>query len=138
MIKPGGIRSRPSDQSLSDFYKNIKGMDEGIIGSIILSKLQVNYSYNVKIKAIYLAQYLVKKNTEYYKYFGMHAEKLMRFPEPEENGENYRKSLKGLLNIIGVSSPELKNQKKTEFVDPGYNTEQPNESQKSTLTNFIQ
>ncbi len=55
MIKPGGIRARPSDQSLSDFYKNIKGMDEGIIGSIILSKLEVNYSYSVKIKAIYLA-----------------------------------------------------------------------------------
>ncbi len=109
MIKPGGIRARPSDQSLLDFYKNVKGMDEGIIGSLILSKLEVNYSYSVKIKAIYLAEYLVKKSTEYYKYFSMHAEKLMRFPEPEENEENYRKSLKGLLNIIGVASPELKN-----------------------------
>ena len=84
-------------------------MDEGIIGSLILSKLEVNYTYGVKIKAIYLAEYLVKKSVEYNKYFGMHAEKLMRFPEPEENGENYRKSLKGLLNIIGVASPELKN-----------------------------
>ena len=51
----------------------------------------------------------MKKSTEYYKYFSLHAEKLMRFPEPEENEENYRKSLKGLLNIIGVESPELKN-----------------------------
>lgn len=113
-------------------------MDEAIIGSLILSKLEVNYPYSVKIKAVYLAEYLAKKSVEYNKYFSMQAEKLLRFPEPEENVENYRKSLKGLLNIIGVASPELKSEKKAEFIDPGYNYEQSNEAEKSAIGNFIQ
>lgn len=124
MVKPGGIRLRQSDQSLIDFLKNIKGMDQVIIGSLILSKLEVNYPYSVKIKAVYLAEYLAKKSQQYCSYFSLHAEKLLRFPEPQENVENYRKTLKGLLNIIGVSSPQLGNQKMTQFIDPGYNTEQ--------------
>lgn len=68
-----------------------------------MSKVEVNYPFQVKAKALYTIEYLVKKNEIYANYFKVQSEKLKDFPEPEENTENYRKILKSTLNTIGIS-----------------------------------
>ena len=44
-------------------------MDTHIIGSLLLSKLEVNYPFQVKAKALYAIEHLVKKNEKYSAYF---------------------------------------------------------------------
>lgn len=51
-----------------------------MIGSLLLSKIEANYSFQVKAKALYAIEFLVKKNEEYLKYFQSHADKLRDFP----------------------------------------------------------
>ena len=48
---------------------------------------------------------------------------MQEFPEPEDNVESYRKLLKSVLNVIGVSVASLndKDENTISFVDPGYN-----------------
>lgn len=53
MVQTGGIRIKPNDSMLNDFLKEIKGMEAHIIGSLLLSKIEVNYPFQTKAKALY-------------------------------------------------------------------------------------
>ena len=109
-------------------------MDVHIIGSLLLSKLEVNYPFQIKAKALYTIEFLIKKNEKFLSYFKAHVDKLSSFPEPEDNVQNYKKILKVVLNFIGISEPaEQEEQVKPVFVDPGYN-----DDPKSKISNFIQ
>ena len=70
---------------LTEFLKQIKGMDVHIIGSLLLSKLELNYSFQIKAKALYVIEFIVKKNQNYLSYFKAHVEKINQFPEPDAN-----------------------------------------------------
>ena len=120
IVKPCGIRIKPSEGTLSDFLKEAKWMDVGIVGSLLLSKMEVNYPFQVKAKALYTIEFLAKKNNDYLGYFSDHAEKIREFPDPEDNVENYRKIVRGVLNVIGVPAPAEKEEQLV-FVDNGYN-----------------
>jgi len=50
---------------LLDMLKEVKGMEISNIGSLLLSKLEVNYPFQVKAKALYTIEYLAKKDKEY-------------------------------------------------------------------------
>lgn len=89
---------------MGDFLKEVRFLESSTIGSLLLSKLEVNYPFQIKAKALYAIEFLVKKNEEYLQYFKKHAQKLSDFPEPEDNVENYRKILKSLMNVIGIAS----------------------------------
>jgi hypothetical protein len=100
-------------------------MDPIIVGSLLLSKIEANYPFMVKAKSLYTIEYLVKKNPTFLKYFKSQSHLLEEFPTPEDNADNYKKILKNLLNVIGVTSQA--NQQNTDnqtitFVDPGYNS----------------
>lgn len=125
-MQPGGIRVKPSDSMLSEFMKEIRGMEVSNIGSLLLSKLEVNYSFQVKAKTLYIIEYLLKREKEYSAYFRQHSCKIKEFPEPDENPENYRKLQKTILNQLGsqVEQGEV-GQPKQVFVDPGYYQEAP-------------
>lgn len=79
-------------------------MDTVIIGSLLLSKLEVNYPFVVKAKSLYTIEHLIKKNPSFLNYFKSQNQLLQEFPEPEDNVENYRKILKNVLNVIGVAT----------------------------------
>jgi ABC-type Fe3+-citrate transport system substrate-binding protein len=65
---------------LTEFLKETKGMEVGFIGSLLLSKLEANYQFQIKAKALYAIEYLIKKNKEYEAYFKKHNEKIREFP----------------------------------------------------------
>lgn len=99
-------------------------MDPIIVGSLLLSKLEVNYPFLVKAKSLYTIQHLIKKNQAYLNYFKSQTDQLQNFPEPEDNVDNYRKILKNVLNFIGVASEKIEpnnDNNSIYFVDPGYN-----------------
>lgn len=79
-------------------------MDPVIVGSLLLSKLEVNYPFLVKAKSLYTIEHLIKKNQAFLNYFKSQTENLQNYPEPEDNVDSYRKILKSVLNYIGVSS----------------------------------
>lgn len=83
-------------------------MDVGVVGSLLLSKIEVNYPFQVKAKALYALEFLAKKNADYLGYFAAHAEKIKEFPDPEDNVENYSKVVRSVLNVIGVPAPKEK------------------------------
>ena len=60
-------------------------METHIIGSLLLSKLEVNYAFQIKAKALYAIEHLVKKNEKYAAYFKAQNQKIRDFPEPEDN-----------------------------------------------------
>ena len=70
---------------LSEFLKEAKSMEVPIIGSLLLSKLEVNYPFQIKAKALHTIEYIVKKHEKYASYFKHHCSKLEEFPEPEDN-----------------------------------------------------
>ncbi len=76
----GGIRVKPNDNMLNEFLKKVKGMEVHIISSLLLSKLEVNYPFQVKAKALYTIEYLIKKNERYLSFFKAHVDKLSEFP----------------------------------------------------------
>lgn len=84
-------------------------MDASNIGSLLLSKLEVNYNFQVKAKALYTIEYLIKKDEEYRSYFKSQSDNIKDFPEPEDNVENYRKIQKSVLNSIGIHTTNLTN-----------------------------
>jgi len=55
-------------------------MEVHIISSLLLSKLEVNYPFQVKAKALYTIEYLIKKNERYLSFFKAHVDKLSEFP----------------------------------------------------------
>jgi hypothetical protein len=69
IVQPGGIRIKPSEAQLAEFLKESKAMDTHIIGSLLLSKIEVNYPFQVKAKALYTIEHLAKKNEKYAAYF---------------------------------------------------------------------
>lgn len=79
-------------------------MDPVIVGSLLLSKLEVNYPFLVKAKSLYTIEHLVKKSSAFSSYFKSQIEHIQSFPEPEDSVENYRKILKNVLAVIGVTS----------------------------------
>lgn len=81
-MQPGGIRIKPSQAQLAQFFKQSKGMETHVIGSLLLSKIEVNYPFQIKAKALYSIEYMVKKNEKCAAYFKAHSEKLRNFPEP--------------------------------------------------------
>lgn len=101
-MKPSGIRIKQADSLLQDFLKEVKFLDTSIIGSLLMSKLEVNYAFEIKAKALYGIEFLSKKNTDYLGYFKGQAERLRDFPEPEDNVDNYRKILKSVMNVLGT------------------------------------
>lgn len=97
-------------------------METAIVGSLLLSKVEVNYPFQIKAKSLYTIEFLVKKSSAYLNYFKTESDKLKEFPEPEDNAENYRKILKNVLNTIGVSVESTGMEDSSmNFVDPGYN-----------------
>lgn len=90
---------------LNEFVKETKGMEVHIIGSLLLSKLEVNYPFQTKAKALYTIEFLIKKNDKYLSYFKAHVDKIKEFPQPEDNVDNYRKIVKTVLNFIGIANP---------------------------------
>ena len=44
-------------------------MDIHIIGSLLLSKIEANYPFQVKAKTLYTIEHLAKKNENYAAYF---------------------------------------------------------------------
>lgn len=85
IVQPGGIRIKPNETMLNDFLKEVKGMEVHTIGSLLLSKIEVNYPFQTKAKALYTIDFLAKKNDVYQSYFKAHADKIREFPEPEDN-----------------------------------------------------
>jgi hypothetical protein len=65
---------------LTEFLKETKGMEVYIIGSLLLSKLEVNYPFQTKAKALYTIEFLLKKNEKYLAYFKVQIDKLREFP----------------------------------------------------------
>lgn len=65
---------------LNEFVKETKGMEVHIIGSLLLSKLEVNYPFQTKAKALYTIEFLIKKNDKYLSYFKAHVDKIKEFP----------------------------------------------------------
>jgi len=57
---------------LSELVKEVRGMEVFVIGSLLLSKLEVNYSFQIKAKALYIIEHLSKKNKDYEAYFKSH------------------------------------------------------------------
>jgi len=51
-------------------------MNVHIIGSLLLSKLEANYPFQIKAKALYVIEYIIKKNDHYLSYFKAHVDKL--------------------------------------------------------------
>ena len=76
IVNAGGIRIKPTDSMLSELLKEVRGMEVFVIGSLLLSKLEVNYSFQIKAKALYIVEYLSKKNKEFESYFKSHSEKI--------------------------------------------------------------
>ena len=72
-MQPGGIRIKPNDNMLSEFWKESKGMSVHVVGSLLMSKLEANYPFQVKAKALYTIEYLLKKNDSYLSYFRAHV-----------------------------------------------------------------
>jgi hypothetical protein len=64
-VKPSGIRIKQSDSILQDFLKEVRFLDAGVVGSLLLSKLEVNYPFELKAKALYAVEFLSKKNVDY-------------------------------------------------------------------------
>ena len=60
--------------------KEVKGVEVHVVGSLLLSKIEVNYPFQVKAKALYTIEHLVTKNEKYAAYFKAHSEKLRDFP----------------------------------------------------------
>ena len=52
---------------------------------IFITKIEVNYPFQTKAKALYTIDFLAKKNDVYQSYFKAHADKIREFPEPEDN-----------------------------------------------------
>lgn len=69
IVQPGGIRIKPSEAQLAEFLKESKGMEVHIVGSLLLSKIEVNYPFQIKAKALYTIEHMVKKNEKYAAYF---------------------------------------------------------------------
>jgi hypothetical protein len=134
MVKPSGIRIKQADSLLQDFLKEVKFLETSVIGSLLMSKLEVNYPFEIKAKALYAIEFLSKKNADYLGYFKGQSERLRDFPEPEDNVENYRKILKSVMNVLGT--PLGGEEEKRQFVDPGYNTEETRNN--TALGNFFQ
>jgi len=44
-------------------------MEVHIVGSLLLSKIEANYPFQVKAKSLYAIEYMVKKNEKYAAYF---------------------------------------------------------------------
>lgn len=122
IVQAGGIRIKPNESQLSDFLKEVRGLEINNIGSLLLSKLEVNYPFQVKAKALYTIEHLIKKNHEFLDYFRFHQHKIRDFPEPEDNLENYRKIQKAVLNLIEPhqEQPSTAQNKRLTYVDPGY------------------
>lgn len=118
---------------LNEFVKEVKSFSLHVISSLLLSKIEVNYPFAIKAKALYVIEFISKKSEDYLLYFKNHASMLKEFPEPEDNVENYRKILRTVLNVIGEPLNEEKTTNSINFVDPGYNAEDV----KSTLNVFI-
>ena len=55
-------------------------MEVEVIGSLLLSKLEVNYHFQVKAKALYIIEYLAKKDKDFDIYFKYHSDKIKDFP----------------------------------------------------------
>lgn len=58
---------------LNDFLKEVKGMEVHVIGSLLLSKIEVNYPFQTKAKALYTIEFLVKRNEVYLSFFKAHV-----------------------------------------------------------------
>lgn len=122
---------------MAEFFKESKGMETHVIGSLLLSKIEVNYPFQIKAKALYTIQFMVKKSEKYAAYFKAQSEKLRDFPEPEDNVENYKKILKQTLNTIGINnntSQQNQNEPQITFVDPGYNDEPVKKDMKTFIS----
>ncbi len=91
---------------MQDFLKEVRFLDVMVIGSLLLSKLEVNYPFELKAKALYAIEFLSKKNADYLEYFKRQAERIRDFPEPEDNVENYKKILKTVMNVLGTPLPQ--------------------------------
>ena len=55
-------------------------MEVEVIGSLLLSKLEVNYPFQTKAKALYVVEYLAKKDKDFEFYFKHHSQKIRDFP----------------------------------------------------------
>lgn len=55
-------------------------METYVIGSLLLSKLEVNYSFQIKAKTLYVIEYLSKKHKEVENYFKKHSDKIKDYP----------------------------------------------------------
>lgn len=113
-------------------------MNVSNIGSLLLSKLEVNYPFQVKAKSLYTIEFLSKKSSQYLSYFKAHGDKIRDFPQPDDNVDNYKKLLKTVLASIGTNLTAAENditeKPKAVFIDPCYYQEPP----KSELSNFIE
>ena len=111
-------------------------MEVAVIGSLLLSKLEVNYPFQIKGKALYIVQYLSKKDKEYQTYFKQHSDKIQSFPDPEDSVENYKKLQRTVLNQLGTQTQKVQVplQEKPVYVDPGYHQEAP----KTQINLFLQ
>jgi len=91
------------------------------VGSLLLSKLEVNYPFIVKAKTLYTIEFIAKKDAEYLRYFKSHSAKFTSFPEPEDNVDNYRKIHKSVMASLGLQTDQsISIEEKPKFVDPGY------------------
>jgi hypothetical protein len=123
-VEPIGVKVKPTDNQLVELANESKSMDPTIVGSLLLSKIEVNYPFMVKAKSLYAIEYLVKKNPTFLKYFKSQNHLFEQFPPPEDNVDSYKKILKNLLNVIGVTlqtDQQSTDSHAISFVDPGYN-----------------
>ena len=110
-------------------------MEVEVIGSLLLSKLEVNYPFQTKAKALYVVEYLAKKDKDFEFYFKHHSQKIRDFPQPEDNVENYKKVQRTVLNQLGAQVGKVTEvPEKQLFVDPGYHQE----PSKSSISSFLE
>jgi hypothetical protein len=64
IVNPSDIRIKQSD-SIQDFLKEVRFLNAGVVGSLLLSKLEVNYPFELKAKALYAVEFQRKKNVDY-------------------------------------------------------------------------
>ena len=81
-MQPGGIRIKPSDSTLNALWKESRGMSVEVIGWLLMSKLEVNYPFAIKAKALYAIEHLCKKEVEYKQFFSKQAPRIRDYPTP--------------------------------------------------------
>jgi len=102
VIQPGGVRLRQSEIVLEGFCKTCESLDVGVIGSILMSKLNSGITWVSKTRAIFAIEALCKKSASYLAYFKSNALQLRQVPSGRnwQNVQQLNSALEGLIRVL--------------------------------------